>query len=104
MRKTVMTAFAFAAIAATPMAQAKTASTDAEGLGPVRTTTIEYKDLDLTSVAGKARFERRIAGAMRHVCTDEADIGRNSINHSEEDRCKASVREQVAAALPAYKS
>ena len=104
MRKTVMTAFAFAAIATTSLSQSKTPGTAfgtaEDAIGTVKTATIEYKDLDLASDAGKARLERRVTGAMRYVCTDEIDQITRMPNTAEVARCKASVRAQVNAALP----
>jgi UrcA family protein len=85
--KTLASTIALALLGAASGAQAQTAE-------------IRYADLDLSSPAGQAAFERRVEGAARRVCEVPAPIGSRAVYRIEEGRCKAEVRQQVAAALP----
>ena len=62
---------------------------------------IRHNDLNLRSQAGKAELDRRIEGAARQLCQEAPLVGTRIGTRSEEARCKANVRAQVAAALPA---
>lgn len=61
-RKSLITAAAIA-VSATGLSTAANAQSHS-----IRTTTVEYGDLDLTSVEGVQTFEGRIKGAVRKVC------------------------------------
>lgn len=60
----------------------------------VRTTTVRVADLDLSSAAGRATFDRRVQHAARVVCVS-AEAG--PVAFVEEDRC---IRRAVAAVRP----
>lgn len=61
------------------------------------TVSIRFNDLDLTTVEGKARLERRIAAAEREVCPSEAATGTRLANSDAAAECRASLRKQVLA-------
>ncbi len=73
---------AFPAIAAEPL--------------PVESRTVVTADLDLSSEAGRATLDRRLAGAARDVCGRAADIdleGRNDVR-----ACKVAALGKARAA------
>ncbi len=65
-----------------------------------QTSEVRYGDLNLSSPAGQAALARRVEGAARQVCEVAAPIGSRAAYRLQEGRCKAEVRQQVAAALP----
>lgn len=84
------TAFALTGLAG--LAQAQTAERE--------TAEVRFADLNLTSPAGQAALDRRVEGAARRVCESAVPVGSRAAYRIEEGRCKAQVRQQVAAALP----
>jgi UrcA family protein len=68
--------------------------------GAAETAEVRIADLNLSSKAGQAALDRRVEGAARRVCEVAAPLGSRAANHIEQSRCKAQVRQQVAAALP----
>lgn len=92
MTKTLTTAIALALLGAATGAQAQTVSS--------LTTQIRFADLNLSSQAGQAELDRRIESATRRICDVAAPASSRPAERSQVIRCKANVREQVAAALP----
>ena len=72
------------------------------GAGTAHANTAEVRigDLNLASAAGKAELDRRIESAARRVCIVDSPVATRIDDRSEQSRCKAEVRAQVAAALP----
>lgn len=93
---TAAIALTFALTGVAGLAQAQSA---AAGTAP-ETSEVRFADLNLSSPAGQAAFDRRVEGAARRVCETAAPVGSRAANRVEEGRCKAQVRQQVAAALP----
>ena len=89
---TAAIAAAFALTGVAGLAQAQTAGAE---IAHVR-----IADLNLSSPAGQAELDRRIEGAARRVCNTATPVGSRAGYRAEEGRCKAQVRQQVAAALP----
>ena len=87
MTKTIVSAIALALLGAATAAQAQTAE-------------VRFGDLNLSSPAGQAALDRRVEGAARQVCEVAAPVCGRAAYRIEEGRCKAQVRQQVAAALP----
>ncbi len=87
MTKTLTAAITLALLGAASAAQAQTAE-------------VHFADLNLSSQAGQAELDRRVEGAARRVCEVTAPIGSRTAYRTAEGRCKISVRQQVAAALP----
>lgn len=71
------------------------------GAAQADTATVRYADLNLRSPAGQAELDRRIEGAVRRACDAAPTSYSRLASRNERDRCKAEVRAQVAAALPA---
>ena len=79
--------FALAALSATtPLAAS-------ERDGP-QVARIRYADLDLSSIAGKATFDRRIEHALRIVCSDDAQAALDK--RLQEIRCRRAAMVQIA--------
>ncbi len=93
---TAAIALTFALTGVASLAQAQSA---ALGTAP-ETTEVRIADLNLSSPAGQAELDRRIEGAARRVCNTATPVGSRAGYRAEEGRCKAQVRQQVAAALP----
>jgi UrcA family protein len=89
---TAAIALAFTLTGVAGLAQAQTAAPE--------TAEVRFADLNLASPAGQAALDRRVEGAARRVCEAAAPVGSRSANRTHEGRCKAQVRQQVAAALP----
>ena len=89
---TAALALTFSLTGVVGLAQAQTA---ASGTAEVR-----FADLNLTSPAGKAALDRRVEGAARRVCEVGTPVSSRAAHRIQEGRCKAYVRQQVAAALP----
>jgi UrcA family protein len=70
------------------------------GAAQAGTAQVRYADLDLRSPAGQAELDRRIESAARRAC-EFAPVATRISDRDEENRCKAAVRAQVIAALPA---
>ncbi len=85
-------ALVFALTGVVGLAQAQTARLD--------TAEVRFADLNLASPAGQAALDRRVEGAARRVCEVSAPVGSRAAHRNAEGRCKADVRQQVAAALP----
>ena len=72
--------------------------------GPSATRTVSYADLNLASTAGQQTLNRRIAGAVRSVCSNPM-AGQLS-ERSADRRCAAEARKkaepQAAAAIRAH--
>lgn len=84
----IIMALATAALAITPVAASAQASEQ-------RTTGVTYRDLDLTTEAGRAELDRRIDYAARQVCAiDEADVGTRIVTR-EKRACYREAREQL---------
>lgn len=62
---------------------------------------IKTDDLNLASEAGRATLERRISGAERQLCMSATATGSRSRAAQEQKACKAEVRRQIAAQIPA---
>lgn len=71
------------------------------GAAQARTAQVRHADLNLASAAGQAELDRRVERAARKVCSDHSSTATRIRNNSEENRCKADVRAQVAAVLKA---
>lgn len=57
---------------------------------------VQYRDLDLTTEAGRTELDRRLDSAAREVCgMDEAHVG-SRIKSSESRRCYRDARRQLA--------
>lgn len=69
---------------------ANPASASAVGIDAPRQTTVKYRDLNLDNPAGRAVFDRRVAGAANLVCTNG-----NSIVTASERSCRRNVVEQA---------
>lgn len=76
--------------AASLVAFASPASASTAGIDAPRQTTVKYHDLDLTNPAGRAVFDRRVAGAANLVCADGARMLTTS-----ELSCRRNVVEQA---------
>jgi UrcA family protein len=72
------------------------------GAGAVQAGTAEvrFADLNLASSAGRAELDRRIESAARRACVQDAPTASRFEDRKQQNRCKAQVRAQVAAALP----
>jgi UrcA family protein len=62
---------------------------------------IKTDDLNLSSEAGRATLERRITGIERQLCMSATATGSRSRAMLEQKACKASVRSQIEAKIPA---
>ncbi|MFM5948892.1 MAG: UrcA family protein [Novosphingobium sp.] len=71
------------------------------GAAQAGTANVRYADLNLRSAAGQAELDRRIESAARRVCEIAPLADSRIADRSERNRCKADVRAQVTAALPA---
>lgn len=60
---------AAAALASTTLVSASAMAADIVATAEARTAEVRYGDLDLTSKAGRAALERRVAAAANRVCT-----------------------------------
>jgi UrcA family protein len=92
MRKTILfTAALFATISAMPAAAQAPAGH-----------AVSYQGLDLSTRAGRATLNRRIAAAVETVCGSYA--GASSYETSEIDRCRAAARTGIETQLAALQS
>ncbi len=89
---TAAIAAVFALTGVAGLAQAQTAGAE---IAHVR-----IADLDLSNPAGQAALNRRVESAARRVCELPTPTGSRVNYRIEEGRCKAQVRQQVAATLP----
>jgi UrcA family protein len=89
---TAAIALAFSLTGVAGLAQAQSATPES--------TEVRFADLNLSSPAGQAALDRRIEGAARRVCEPAMPVGSRAAHRLAEGRCKAEVRQQVAAALP----
>jgi UrcA family protein len=62
---------------------------------------VKTDDLDLTGPAGRATLERRIVSAERQLCMSATATGSRSRAAQEQKACKAEVRRQIEARIPA---
>jgi UrcA family protein len=85
-------ALTFALTGVAGLAQARSASPES--------TEVRFADLNLSNPAGQAALDRRIESAARRVCEPAMPVGSRAAHRLAESRCKAEVRQQVAAALP----
>jgi UrcA family protein len=94
MNRSLVTAIAltFALTGVAGLAQAQSAAPES--------TEVRVADLNLSSPAGQAALDRRVEGAASRVCEVAAPVGSRAAYRTAESRCKAQVRQQVAAALP----
>ena len=90
MRKTILTAAAFLTGLSAAPAPAQTA---------VRSQAVSTVGLDLASPAGRARFQRRLAGAIEAVCGSYA--GASDVEMHEIGRCRRAALADVDMQLAA---
>ncbi|WP_404479468.1 UrcA family protein [Novosphingobium sp. BL-52-GroH] len=68
-----------------------------------KTTAVEYKDLDLATIAGQKELDARIARAARNVCRVERPATGTHLQSTVDRACYAqalsNVRERVAAVI-----
>lgn len=81
---------ACAGLALPALAQAQTEARPAQ---------VRYADLDLSTSAGRATLDKRIATAARTVCAEPAETGSLARNTRAERVCRADVRAQAEARL-----
>lgn len=62
---------------------------------------LTWKDLDLTSEAGKAELDRRIDAAAQQVCAPQAVTGSRIVARTPAPACLAEAREQMTAQIAA---
>lgn len=91
MRKTILIVATLSAFAATPAFAQQRASQ-----------AVDLTGLDLSTPAGRARFERRIAGALDTVCGSYA--GASSYEVAEIDRCRTQARAGIETRLAALRA
>lgn len=90
MRKTILILAAASAVTAIP----------ASAQAPHQA--VSLAGLDLSTPAGRARFERRIAGALETVCGSYAGAAAYEI--PEIDRCRAEARSGIETRIAALRS
>ncbi|WP_380783795.1 UrcA family protein [Sphingomonas sp. R86520] len=76
--------------AASLVAFASPASASTAGIDAPRQTTVKYHDLDLTNPAGRAVFDRRVAGAANLVCAQD-----DRLRSAFEQSCRRHVVEEA---------
>lgn len=60
-----------------------------------------YKDLDLSTDAGRAELEKRIAAVVRQACPDETVTGSRMAVAGAREQCTADVRRQIMSRIEA---
>lgn len=60
-----------------------------------------YKDLDLSTDAGKAELEKRIAAVVRQACPDDTVTGSRIAVAGAREQCTADVRRQIMSRIEA---
>lgn len=94
-----MTKIIFSALTASALAAAAVSLAPAAMAG--ETAALQYKDLDLSTDAGKAELSRRIDVAARKACRVEPTTGSRIQSNEGLDECMANVRRQVETRLAA---
>lgn len=90
MNQRIVCSFLSLAGAASLVAFSKPANASIVGIDAPRQTTVKYHDLDLGNAAGRAVFDRRVAGAANLVCAQDDRMGSAS-----ELSCRRDVVEQA---------
>lgn len=57
--------------------------------------TLEYRDLDLGTAAGKAQMDRRIAKITREICTAQRRPGDGILAQNRMNTCRADLRRKL---------
>jgi len=62
-----------------------------------RSATVRYDDLDLASPTGRAALQRRIAFALRQVCSDPGP--KTTGAYQQEQSCESDARRQISESV-----
>ena len=90
MNQRIVCSFLSLAGAASLVAFSNPASASIVSIDAPRQTTVKYRDLDLGNAAGRAVFDRRVAGAANLVCAQD-----DRLRSASELSCRRDIVEQA---------